>query len=111
MNAENALDAAFELLGDQHPIQPGAGNRGAALHQGGEAGAHSVRIRDIEQHAADFGFMDDVRRQDFQHHGEADFLGGGHGMFHRGTGTLGGCGNAGGGEQGFGVRLARGGGR
>ena len=54
--------------------------------------------------------MDDVGREDFHHHGEAEFGGRGDGGFDAGAGALRGGGDAGRREQALGFGLGRGGG-
>ena len=61
VDAEDALHAALQLLGNQNALDARGGGRVLrAPHQGREAVAHPARVRHVQQHAADFGFVDDV---------------------------------------------------
>ena len=81
--------------------------RRATRDQGGEIGAHGGGIGHVQNHAADFGFVQDIGREDFHHHGEAEAFGRADRGFGIGAGRLGHCGHAGFGQDALGFGLAR----
>ena len=112
MDAKDTLDAALELFCHQNALD--ARRRGGGLRafqQQGMAGANRVGVGDVEQDATDFGFVDDVGREDFHHYREAETLCRGNGFFDRCAGGLRRRGNARGGKQKLCLGFRRGGGR
>ncbi len=99
LDAHDALDAAAQLLGDQHALDAAAPAPRARVHQGGEALAHRGGVGDAQQHAADLRLVDDVRRQDLHHHRIAERAAAATRLRLRGAGGLGRAGDAGARQQ------------
>ena len=76
VDAEDALDAALQLLRHQHALDARLGRRTpGARQQQVVAVAHRGDIGDVQQHAADLRLVHDVGRQDLHHHREAEQFG------------------------------------